>query len=99
MGTPINFERYCGCPEVAVSEVAVEYFADSDTQFLVYGRWEDADLQEGLKVLLTQFDGDHPGLLGRIHVFGLLDHGGPRWREPATAASFKLLVKRILAIA
>ena len=68
-------------------------------KFLVYGRWEDADLQEGLKVLLTQFDGDHPGLLGRIHVFGLLDHGGPRWREPATAASFKLLVKRILAIA
>ena len=48
--------------------------------------------------LLTQLDSDHPGLLGRIHTFGLLDYGGPRWREPATAASFKLLVKRILAI-
>ncbi len=77
----------------------IEYFADSDTQFLVCGRSEDADLQKGLEELLTQSDGDHTGLLGRIHVFGLLDHGGPRWREPATAASFKLLVKRILPIA
>ena len=76
----------------------IAYFADSQTQFVIYSRRTEAELQEAVMELLTQLDSDHPGLLGRIHTFGLLDYGGPRWREPATAASFKLLVKRILAI-
>jgi len=77
----------------------IEYFADSETQFLIYGRWNNAELLEVVTELLTELDSDHPGLLGRVHIFGLLDHGGPHWRDPATAASFKLFVKRILAIA
>ncbi len=76
----------------------VEYFADSDTRFLVYGRRDEAWLREAVEELLTQLDREHPGLLERVHVFGLLDYGGPSWRDPTTAASLKLFVKRILAI-
>jgi len=77
----------------------IEYFADTDTQFLIYGRRDGAWLQEAMTELLSQLASDQPGLLGRVHVFGLLDHGGPSWRDPAIAASFKLFVKRILALA
>lgn len=76
----------------------IEYFADSDTRFLIYSRREEAVLRDAVEELLTQLDREHPGLLERVHVFGLPDHGGLRWGDPATAASLKLLVKRILAI-
>ncbi len=76
----------------------IEYFADSDTRFLIYSRRDEAVLRDAVEELLTQLDREHPGLLERVHVFGLPDHGGLRWGDPATAASLKLLVKRILAI-
>lgn len=76
----------------------MEYLADSETEFLIYGRWEEEELQKNVEELLSRLYNDQPGLQKRVHVFGLLDHGGPRWGDPATAASFKLYVKRILAI-
>jgi hypothetical protein len=76
----------------------IEYFADSDTRFLIYSRRDEAVLRDAVGDLLTQLDQEHPGLLERVHVFGLVDYGGPRWGDPATAASLKLRVKRILAI-
>jgi len=72
---------------------------DSETQFLIYGRWNNAELLEVVTGLLTDLDSDHPGLLGVFTSSAMLDHGGPHWRDPATAASFKPFVKRILAIA
>ena len=76
----------------------VEFFADSDTQFLIYGRRDEVWLRKVVDDLLTELDRENSGLLGRVTVFGLLDHGGPMWRDPKTAASLKLLVKRILAV-
>jgi len=51
-----------------------------------------------MEELLAELDRQHPGLLERIHVFGLHDYGEPRWLDPTTAASLKLCVKTILAI-
>jgi len=76
----------------------IEFFADSDTRFLIYSRADEARLQESVEELLTELDGQHTGLLQRVHVFGLLDYGEPRWLDPTTAASLKLRVKSILAI-
>ena len=76
----------------------IEFFADSDTRFIIYSRRHEASLQEKVEELLAELDQEHPGLLERIHVFGLLEHGEPRWRDPANAASLKLLVKKVLAI-
>lgn len=76
----------------------IEFLADTETRFLIYGRWKEVTLQEAVETLLAELDQEHPGLLERIHVYGLLDHGKPKWRDPANAASLKLRVKRILAI-
>jgi hypothetical protein len=76
----------------------IEFFADTDTRFIIYSRAPGAFVQEQMEELLAELDQEHPGLLERIHVYGLRDHGEPRWRDPATAASLKLLVKRVLAI-
>jgi hypothetical protein len=75
-----------------------EFFADSDTRFLIYSRGDEEWLRKAVEELLTEVDREHPGLLERVHVFGLRDYGEPTWRDPATAASLKLLVKRILTI-
>lgn len=76
----------------------IEFFAESDTRFIIYSRMPEAFLREQVKELLAELDQEHSGLLERIHVFGLRDHGEPRWRDPANAASLKLLVKRVLAL-
>jgi len=76
----------------------IEFFADSDTRFLIYSRRDEAQLQGAVEELLTELDRQHPGLLERIHVFGLLNYGEPKWLDPTTAASLKLRVKMILAI-
>lgn len=76
----------------------IEFFADSDTRFLIYSRQSEAGLEGAMGKLLAELDTKHPGLLQRVHVFGLHDYGEPRWLDPTTAASLKLRVKTILAI-
>ncbi len=76
----------------------IEFFADSDTRFLIYSRREEVQLKEAMEELLAELDQRNPGLLERVHVFGLLDYGEPRWLDPTTATSLKLRVKTILAI-
>jgi len=76
----------------------IEFFADSDTRFLIYSRQDEARLEESMDELLAELDQQHPGLLERVHVFGLLDYGEPRWLDTTTATSLKLRVKTILAI-
>jgi hypothetical protein len=76
----------------------IEFFADSDTRFLVYSRQAEAGLEGAMMELLADLDRQHPGLLERVHVFGLKDYGEPKWLDPTTAASLKLRVKTILAL-
>jgi hypothetical protein len=76
----------------------IEYFAKTETQFLIYSRQPEEELRAALAELLAELDQEHPGLLSRIHPFGLTDYGDPRWLDPKTAASLKLRVKTILGI-
>jgi hypothetical protein len=76
----------------------IEFFADSESNFLIYSRQDEAELEKSMQELLTELDQQHPGLLERIHVFGLINYGEPSWLDPTTATSLKLRVKTILAI-
>ncbi|MFQ5529851.1 MAG: hypothetical protein ACE5FP_05815 [Gemmatimonadota bacterium] len=74
----------------------IEFFAGTDTEFLVYGRRDGSWLRERMDELLRGLDSEHAGLLERVHVFGLLDYGARSWKDPATATPLKLRVKEIL---
>jgi hypothetical protein len=76
----------------------IEFFADSETRFLIYSRRDEALLEKAMQELLADLNRQHPGLLERVHVFGLPDYGELKWLDPSTATSLKLRVKSILAI-
>jgi len=76
----------------------IEFLADSETRFLIYSRQDEALLEKAMQELLADLNRQHPGLLERIHVFGLPDYGELKWLDPSTATSLKLRVKSILAI-
>ena len=74
----------------------ISFLAPTDTDFLVYGRRREEWLRERMDELLAELADRYPSLLDRVHVFGLIDHGPPHWRDPVTASSLKLRVKEIL---
>ncbi len=76
----------------------IEFFADSETRFLIYGRRKEPNLRAAMDELLLDLDEQHPGLLQRVDVFGLIDYGPPHWRDPVTATHLKLRVKEILEL-
>lgn len=76
----------------------LEFFADSDTRFLIYSRRAGDVLQNGVDELLLDLDQQHPGFLDRVHTFSLRDSGELTFRGPATAAALKLRVKAILGL-
>jgi hypothetical protein len=63
---------------------------------LIYSRQKEAALEAALTALLNDLHTEHPGLRARIHPFGLLDHGPPRWINSSTGAELKLAIKDIL---
>jgi hypothetical protein len=63
---------------------------------LIYSRQREAPLEATLTALLDDLSAAHPGLRARIHGFGLLDHGPPRWINSSTGAELKLAIKDIL---
>jgi hypothetical protein len=76
----------------------ISFFAESDTEFLIYSRAVEATLRGRVDGLLGDLDAEHPGLLERVSVFGLDDYGSRSWLSPLTTAPLKLRVKRILGI-
>jgi hypothetical protein len=76
----------------------MSYFVETETQFLLYSRQDEAGLGAGLDALLADVDAEHPGFRSRVHVFGLEDYGAREWRNPLTANALKLRVKDILDI-
>lgn len=76
----------------------ISYFVEAETSFLIYSRGDGAWLRESMETLLADLEAEHPGLLGRINVFSLTDHGPPSWLSPLTTNPFKLEVKEILGI-
>jgi hypothetical protein len=96
----IHYSGFCQetCEDRTRLAQLVEYFADTDTRFLIYGRWVEDELRMSVDELLANVERKWPGTLGRVEVFGLDDYGSPHWRDPATAGALKLRVKRILGL-
>jgi uncharacterized membrane protein (UPF0136 family) len=76
----------------------IQFFAETDTEFLVYSRRTNTRLKEDVIELLGDLEEEHPGLLQRVRTFGVLDYGRPQWLDPATAAHLKLAVKEMLSL-
>ncbi len=79
-------------------KLLISYFVESDTRFLVYSRAEEEILEQNMRGLLADLEAEHPGLMSRIGVFGLLDYGPPSWLSPLTANPIKIRVKEILGL-
>ncbi|MFC2125554.1 adenylate/guanylate cyclase domain-containing protein [Bacteroidota bacterium] len=77
-------------------KLLIEFLADSETKFLIYSRAKEDSLEQRVNTLLLDLDIQHPDLLSRIYVFGLLDYGKPSLKDPVVANSLKLRIKQIL---
>jgi len=76
----------------------IEYLADTRTQFLIYSRMQPDSLRESFRAMLGDLPQRFPKLPPRLHLFALIEHGTPHWKDPATAAALKLRVKELLSL-
>jgi hypothetical protein len=76
----------------------IEFLIDTETRFILYSRRDEPSLQAIVDEMLVDLINENPELQKRVHVFGLSSHGDTRWRDPAIAVSFKLLVKKVLEL-
>ncbi len=79
-------------------KILITFFADTDTEFLIYSRQPEDTLRTRVEDLLRDVDAEHPGLLDRIRVFGVTDYGPPQWLNPLTSTQLKLAVKEMLGL-
>lgn len=75
----------------------IEYFKDSDTQFLIYSRASEPWMSDKVNSLLNASSGDQ-NLRNRIHIFPLLEYGNPHWQDISVALAIKLRIKEILGL-
>ena len=96
----IHYSGFCQetCEDRTRLVQLVEYFAETDTRFLIYSRAAEDSLRIWVDSLFAPVERDNPGVLARIDAFGLDDHGSRRWRDPATAGALKLRVRKILGL-
>ena len=59
---------------------------------------QEDTLRTRVEDLLRDVDAEHPGLLDRIRVFGVIDYGPPQWLNPLTSTQLKLAVKEMLGL-
>ena len=76
----------------------IEYLADTRTQFLIYSRMQPDSLTASFRAMLGDLPQRFPKLESRLHLFALIEHGTPHWKDPATAAALKLRVKQLLSL-
>ena len=76
----------------------LSYFVGNKTKFLIYSRRRESLLWSQVEELLSDLDAEHPGFLNRVEVFGVRDHGPPKWLDSITASKFKLMVKEELGL-
>ena len=79
-------------------KVFITFFADTDTEFLIYSRQQEDSLRTRMEDLFRDVDAEHPGLLDRIRVFGVIDYGARQWLSPLTSTQLKLAVKEMLGL-
>jgi DNA-binding SARP family transcriptional activator len=98
----IHFSAFCRevCEQDRIQmRRFLEYLGDTKTHFLIYSRMPPAILAENMKDMLGDLPERYPGLPARIHLFALRRYGSLSWKDPATAAAFKLQVKGLLGMA
>ncbi len=76
----------------------IQYFAETDTQFLVYSRAGNEWLQTNLDKVLTDVYAAHPMLRDRVFIYPLLEYGEANWSDPASSQGIKLKVKEVLTL-
>ncbi len=76
----------------------IEYMADTHTKFLIYSRFPPDSLSMRFNEMMGELPRTHPELNQRMHMFSVVEFGTPHWKDPATAAAFKLQVKQLLGI-
>ena len=79
-------------------KLLIEYFADTDTRFLIYSRAGEDWLQAKVDIILDEIAVRHPDIKSRVEVFPLLEYGDPYWADPGPAQAIKLHVKEILGL-
>jgi hypothetical protein len=97
----IHFSAFCAeqCePHRIRMRAFLQYLADTHTRFLIYSRKPPAVFGEEMKDMLGDLPIRYPTLLSRIDTFPVRTHGSPHWKDPATAAAFKLRVKQLLGL-
>lgn len=88
-------QGYQNTPRVRLKSF-INFFAESDTRFLIYSRREEIILRHEVDSLLADTYVLHSKLKSRIDVFGVIDYGSWSWLNPITANALKLRVKEIL---
>lgn len=76
----------------------LEYFENSDTEFLVYSRASQSWLDNAMNTVMAELYADNPNLKSRIQIFPLLEYGQPHWKEQGPAQGIKLRIKDILEL-
>jgi hypothetical protein len=96
----IHYSGFCeeSCADRARLRTLVDTMATSPVRFLVYSRMFEDSLRAGVDSLLRDVERAHPGTLRRVDVFGLNNHGTPRWRDTATASALHRRVKAVLGL-
>ena len=76
----------------------LEYFENSDTEFLVYSRASQAWLDKAMNTVMADLYADSPELKSRVEIFPLLEYGKPLWKDQGPAQGIKLRVKDMLEL-
>lgn len=76
----------------------VEYFQNTDTDFLIYSRANSEWLDGNMDIILEDLYANNPALKDRINIYPLLEYGSPNWMDQGSAQGVKLKIKTILEL-
>lgn len=76
----------------------MEYFENSETEFLVYSRASQAWLDKAMNTVMAELFEKSPDLKSRVEIFPLLEYGEPHWKDQGPAQGIKLRVKDMLEL-
>ena len=79
-------------------KLLIEYFAKTDTEFLIYSRAGQKWLDGNMNIILEDVYAENPGLKDRVDIFPLLEYGEPHWMDQSSAQGIKLKIKDMLAL-
>ena len=94
----VHYSGFCQgtCADRVRLRQLIEAFAESGTRFVIYSRMQGDTLRFGVDTLIRSVERAHPGMRERVYTFSLIEHGPPHWRDPVTAAAFKLRFRELL---